>query len=124
MNPDALIVLVLVWGFSLFVTYWITRLAVGAGVTELTDESRQSRQLLETLVGHLVKREVPVRRVVAAAAPPGEAPARALLKIAEEQQFALKFNEARATYAALVERFPETSQAAKAKQQLENLRAI
>jgi len=124
MNPNAFILLILVWSVSLFITYWITRLAVGGGVAELTGESRQSRELLETLVGHLVRREVPAPRVVSAAPPAPEDLARALLKIAEDQQFALKFSDARATYAAVVDRFPGTSQAAKARQQLENLREI
>ena len=123
MNPDAFVLLILAWSVSLFITYWITRLAVGGGVTELTDESRQSRQLLETLVGHLVKREVPAQRIVAAAPPAPEDQARALMKVAEDQQFALKVREARETYAAIVDRFPGTSHAAKASQQLENLRA-
>jgi len=121
MNPDAFVLLILAWSVSLFITYWITRLAVGGGVTQLTDESRQSRQLLETLVGHLVKREVPAPRIVLAAP---EDPARALLKTAEQQQFALKFSDARATYAAVVDRFPDTIHAARARQQLENMRGI
>jgi hypothetical protein len=120
MNPNAVVLLVLAWGFSLLITYWITRLAVA----ELTNESRQSREALETLVGHFVKREVPTPRFVAAAPPAPEDLARALMKIAEDQHFALKFGEARATYAAVIDKFPDSNQAAKARQQLENLREV
>ncbi|HEX7703719.1 MAG TPA: hypothetical protein VF403_23425 [Kofleriaceae bacterium] len=48
--------------------------------------------------------------------------AKTLLKQAEDQHFASKFDDARATYAAVVERFPGSKQAATAKQQLDNLR--
>ena len=48
--------------------------------------------------------------------------AKALLKQAEDQQFASKFDDARVTYAAVVERFPGSKQAVTAKQQLDNLR--
>jgi hypothetical protein len=66
---------------------------------------------------------VPVPRPGAPAAPDGsDDEAKALIKQAEDLQFASKFKEARVTYAAVVERFPGSKQAATAKQQLDNLR--
>jgi hypothetical protein len=65
----------------------------------------------------------PLPRPVAAATPEAsDDEARALIKQAEDLQFASKFKDARVTYAAVVERFPESKHAATAKQQLENLR--
>jgi TolA-binding protein len=65
----------------------------------------------------------PLSRPVAAATPEAaDDEARALIKQAEDLQFASKFKDARVTYAAVVERFPESRHAATAEQQLENLR--
>jgi hypothetical protein len=65
----------------------------------------------------------PLPRPVASATPEAsDDEARALIKQAEDLQFASKFKEARVTYAAVVERYPGSKQAATAKQQLENLR--
>ena len=48
--------------------------------------------------------------------------AKARLRVAEGHHFATEFDEARAVYAEIIERYPGTKQAATAKQQLQNLK--
>jgi hypothetical protein len=50
--------------------------------------------------------------------------ARLLLKRAEDLQFARNFGEAAVVYKSLLDGFPESRQAAAARQQLENLRNV
>jgi Short C-terminal domain len=61
--------------------------------------------------------------VPTAETPADDAEAKALLAIAQEHHFAKEFADAKREYQALVSRFPESKQAATARQQLINLRS-
>src|SRR5664279_6552363 len=95
-----------------------------AGVIEVIE--RSNKQLVEVLAGQsqaATPHTTAPRPATPATPEASDDEARALIKHAEDLQFASKFKEARVTYAAVVERFPESKHAATAKQQqLENLR--
>jgi hypothetical protein len=134
-----LVILMLVWALSLFISYQLIASGVRAGVSAIAAEARERNDLLrvqnswfERIAKQLGVPELPAKsapRAQLAASPQlvgtaDDPDAIAVLKRAQDAHFSKRFAQALEIYREVVSRFPNTKQAVAAQAQIENLRGV